>query len=405
MVAAGKVVTDPPAGAQPTMSAATSPSEAASRTTATGRPDTRWPARARSVAVIPGGHLNGRPPIRWKCRWSTDWPPQRPTFVTSRYPPSAMPSSTRQRPRRPRTAGRAAARPPRSGRPPTRCAGAGSRRMWVGARGAMSRNAMTRSSSWTSGRGDLAGDDPAEQAVGGHGPLLRSPQHRLRAHQEPDRPDQPGHQVRDVALAPRALLPDRVVGGGLDADEPAQVRPLDEERDRQVDGVDRQRERAATAARGRRPEGGTRPRPVSARPGPEDERAVATGPTAARARPDSPTRPSRAASAARTAAGSTAGTGRSPGRCATTSSDREECGGHRRDCRVGRRGPSGPAGAASSATQSPSAVRGHDDEAGRLERRPDLGLAVDEDPRRDQRAARPKLVVQAAGQRARARRR
>ncbi len=39
--------------------------------------------------------------------------------------------------------------------------------MWVGARGAMSRNAMTRSSSWTRSDGILPGDDPAEQAVGG----------------------------------------------------------------------------------------------------------------------------------------------------------------------------------------------------------------------------------------------
>ena len=43
--------------------------------------------------------------------------------------------------------------------------------MWVGARGAMSRNAMTRSSSWTRVGGDLAGDDPAEQAVGHGGSL------------------------------------------------------------------------------------------------------------------------------------------------------------------------------------------------------------------------------------------
>ena len=38
-------------------------------------------------------------------------------------------------------------------------------RMCVGARGAMSRMATTRSSSWTLVGRDLAGDDPAEQAV------------------------------------------------------------------------------------------------------------------------------------------------------------------------------------------------------------------------------------------------
>ena len=70
---------------------------------------------------------------------------------------------------RPRTAGRAAARPPRSARRPTRCARRGMSRMWVGARGAMSRMATTRSSSWSRVGRDLAGDDPAEQAVGDRG--------------------------------------------------------------------------------------------------------------------------------------------------------------------------------------------------------------------------------------------
>ena len=41
----------------------------------------------------------------------------------------------------------------------------GMSRTWVGARGAMSRKAMTRSSSWTTVDGHLAGRDPAEQAV------------------------------------------------------------------------------------------------------------------------------------------------------------------------------------------------------------------------------------------------
>ena len=63
-------------------------------------------------------------------------------------------------------------------------------------------------------------------------PSVGSPEHRLRAHQEPDRADQPGHQVRHVALPLRPLQPRLVVGGGPDADQAAQVRALDEERDR-----------------------------------------------------------------------------------------------------------------------------------------------------------------------------
>ena len=49
-------------------------------------------------------------------------------------------------------------------------------RMWVGARGAMSRNATTSSSSWTFVDGIVAGDDLAEQAVGisGHRVLRRA---------------------------------------------------------------------------------------------------------------------------------------------------------------------------------------------------------------------------------------
>ena len=52
--------------------------------------------------------------------------------------------------------------------------------------------------------------------------------------------DQAGHRVRHVALAARPLAPDLVVRGGPDADQPAQVRALDEERDAEVEGVDRQ---------------------------------------------------------------------------------------------------------------------------------------------------------------------
>ena len=49
--------------------------------------------RGRRAAHQPGGQVNGRPPMRWKWRWSTVWPPHAPTFVTIRYPPSAIPSA------------------------------------------------------------------------------------------------------------------------------------------------------------------------------------------------------------------------------------------------------------------------------------------------------------------------
>ena len=41
----------------------------------------RTPARR---AAHPGGQSNARPPIRWRWRWSTVWPPQRPTLLTIR---------------------------------------------------------------------------------------------------------------------------------------------------------------------------------------------------------------------------------------------------------------------------------------------------------------------------------
>ena len=86
------------------------------------------------------------------------------------------------------------------------------------------------------------------------GPDGASPQRRLRAHQEPDRPDQRRHRVADVALALRPGQPDPVVGGRPDADEPAQVRALDEEREREVRRVDRQRDQQPRLAEQRRAE-------------------------------------------------------------------------------------------------------------------------------------------------------
>src|SRR3954453_9890902 len=133
--------------------------------------------------------------------------------------------------------------------------------MWVGARGAMSRMAMTRSSSWTRS----GGISPAmirqkrQAALGAALSVIGSPQHGLGAHEEPDRPDESRHQVRDVALSPRPREPGRIVGRRSDADQPAEVRSLDEERDGEVDEVDRQRDEQPRLLEHRRAESRDKP--------------------------------------------------------------------------------------------------------------------------------------------------
>ena len=206
--------------------------------------------------------------------------------------------------------------------------------MWVGARGAMSRKATTRSSSWRRSDGIVAGRRSGRTGSRRPSAAARrpapSPQHRLRAHQEPDRADQAGHQVRHVALALGPFQPRLVVGGGPDADQPAQVRALDEERDAEVDEVDRRARPAARAAGAvDDPSATTSPSPVSASPIPIDDRAVGLGPQQRTGRRRSPTRPWRAGSAARTAAGSTAGPG-STARMMWADEQDREVRGHRR---------------------------------------------------------------------------
>ena len=59
-----------------------------SRRRATRQPRGRATARAApgapAVASSRAATRSGRPPIRWKCRWSTVWPPHSPTLVTIR---------------------------------------------------------------------------------------------------------------------------------------------------------------------------------------------------------------------------------------------------------------------------------------------------------------------------------
>ena len=125
------------------------------------------------------------------------------------------------------------------------------------------------------GRRDLAGDDPAEQAVG-HRRLHRSPELGFVLIRKPISPDQPGHQVRDVALALGAApARSRSSARGRDPDEPAQVRALDEERDARG-WRRRSRGRPAATAAGAASSRATTtsPRPVSASPSADDHRPV-----------------------------------------------------------------------------------------------------------------------------------
>ena len=96
-----------------------------------------------------------RPPSRCRCRWSTDWPPSAPDVASRAASRRRGPRSGRAR-RPPRTGARAAA-PSSSVRSAAdaMCA-TGMTRTWVGACGLMSRIAITRSSSWTLRRRDLA---------------------------------------------------------------------------------------------------------------------------------------------------------------------------------------------------------------------------------------------------------
>ena len=118
----------------------------------------------------------------------------------------------------------------------------GMRRMCVGARGAMSRIARTASSSWTFVDGISPATIRQKRQSATRSWLIGLPQLRLRAHEEPDRPDEPGHDVRHVALPARPRGPDQVVHAGADPEQGSQVRALDEERQDEVERVDRQRD-------------------------------------------------------------------------------------------------------------------------------------------------------------------
>ena len=210
-------------------------------------------------------------------------------------------------------------------------------------------------------------------------------------------PTRPGHQVRDVALALGPLLPDLVVGRGRHADEPPQVRALDEERDREVDEVDRQREQQPRLLEHRRAEDGDEPEAGQRQPEPDDDRAVRLGLQQAldhaavrvdrrTARPQRERQEDRRQEQAdrQRDVRRPAGAGR---------------GSRHRRAIVGDR-PFRPARRASSATQSPSVEPPVDDQARGLEGRADLRLAVDEDPRRE-RGCRPGRSSSRSGRRER----
>src|SRR5207244_1211739 len=68
----------------------------------------------------------------------------------------------------------------------------------------------------------------------------RSPQRRLGAHQEADRADEAGHEIREVTLAARAGHQGPIVGLAPDLRQAPEARPLDEEREAKVKRVDRE---------------------------------------------------------------------------------------------------------------------------------------------------------------------
>src|ERR1044071_9871848 len=112
-------------------------------------------------------------------------------------------------------------------------------RMWVGARGAMSRKAMIVSSSAT--RWDAISPATILQKMQSgsrrRSVIEASPQRRLRAHQEADGTDEPGHHIRDVPLPPSQRGPPRIAVGA-EADHRPEAGHLDEVREPEIEGVD-----------------------------------------------------------------------------------------------------------------------------------------------------------------------
>ena len=110
-------------GADTSITPATPPVAHAGTIAASARTDaTSDRAVAGRAAAHPGGQSNARPPMRWTCRWSTVWPPQRPTFVTSPVAGLGDAFVARDLGRHGEEAARRAARRRRSGRRPRRCA-------------------------------------------------------------------------------------------------------------------------------------------------------------------------------------------------------------------------------------------------------------------------------------------
>src|SRR5262245_47078095 len=117
-------------------------------------------------------------------------------------------------------------------------------RTWVGARGAMSRMASTISSSAILVDGVSPATILQKRQVGSRrgwpaSAVTGSPQHRLGAHQEADGTDEPGHDIRDVALPPRQRRP-AGIAPVPQPDEAAETRNLDEVADAQRDRVERE---------------------------------------------------------------------------------------------------------------------------------------------------------------------
>ena len=285
----------------------------------------------------------------------------------------------------------------------TRCGGAGMSRMWVGARGAMSRIATTRSSSWT----PVGGISPAtirqnRQSVGDRCPPSAPPltTDGFVLIRNPMVPTSAGHQVRHVALALGALQPGRSSAAARTPDQPAQVRALDEERDAEVDEVDR---RAPARSHGcasidepeRRDRGRARSAPARARSTTVPWRLR---PEQARGRPGCSD--STVARRVRSANGSRIDGQEQADRQddVRDEQDREVATGIARDCRAASRIPrQAAAGRPRARPSRPRADRPTTRSPAASNAAAHLRLAVDEDARGEQRAARPRARPRSAG--------
>src|SRR4051794_17974135 len=221
----------------------------------------------------------------WKCRWRTLCPAAAPEFVTSLKPSRAMPSSRASWAATPNmwpsigplSSVRLAA--------DVMCS-RGMSRMCTGALGEMSRNAITTSSSKTMSAGIsvAAMRQKRQSSFGIERCYRRAPgvlELRLGHHQEPDRANEPGHDVADVALSRRPPLdprPCRVRGLAAHRQQPSYAGSLHEKREQQVRRIERQRDQQPGLSQQLRPERADEQHTTDRESRADHERAIALEP-------------------------------------------------------------------------------------------------------------------------------